>query len=377
MGLLISYFVAYLLPFLFTACENVQMASVFYPDEGRYVRVIRGALEAQTLKIHFVSYGHFFFNLVLIPMLFLQQFFAITDVHILLSLRMLSWVFGLGSVWWTYRIGKRFFGKKEAWLSAVLLLVVPLTFTEYSTVAHPDTLQLFFIMASLYYACLLAEEEQVIRNLMWASAMAGLAFSAKYAGILLVPLIAIIFGLQLYQAEELKVSETIKKRVIGLLISLVVLCLFGAMILQESVVLKLFSSDGSIESDWIWDLIGVIRVGLLAVGFVLAALVYLSWSKLFSPKYGELFFGFYYGFMAVVVFSIAFVVSSPNSLLELQFIQGLIYEGHNTRTGGFFTADWQQIGQQWYEMLTSEYLLGTGLFVFGLAASFGYALSKK
>jgi len=369
-GLLIAYFVVYLLPMLFLAAENVQMASVFYPDEGRYVKVIRGALEAQTLRIHFVSYGHFFFNLILIPLLFLQQFFTITDVHILLLLRGISWIFGLGSAWLTFVMARRFFGSEAAWMSIAFLLIVPLTFLEYSTIAHPDTMQLFFILASLYYTCLLAEKLET-KHLLWASGMAGLAFSAKYAGILLLPLIAFVFVLQLYQSEKLKVSPIIPKRVKILLGGLSAICFLAAILLQKSVVLLLFSSDGNIESDWIWRLIEAVRVALLLFCIVFVTLFYLKKKKLWNSKQIKFDFGFYYGILAVAAFGAAFVVSSPNSLLELQFVQGLIYEGHNTRTGGFFTANWQQILNQWYEVLTSKYLLGMGLFVLGLAGTIG------
>ncbi|MEZ4883519.1 MAG: glycosyltransferase family 39 protein [Chitinophagales bacterium] len=374
--LLIGYFVAYLLPMLFTACDNVQMASVFYPDEGRYVQVIRGGLEAQTLRIHFVSYGHFFFNLVLIPLLFLQQFFIITDVHILLALRVISWIFGLGSVGLTFMIARRFFGRWTAWLSACLMMFIPLTLLEYSTIAHPDTLQLFFILASLYFTCMLAEEFNT-KYLLWASGMAGLAFSAKYAGILLLPLIAFVFGLQLYRAESLEEPPKIEKRVSQMLGFFIVTFLFSGILLQQSVVTFLFSTDGHIESDWIGDTIELVRIGLFLITLLFVILYYLNWRKLSNSKQNKFQFGFYYSTISLMVFGLAFVVSSPNSLLELQFIQGLLYEGHNTRTGGFFTANSWQIAEQWFDILTSKYLLGFGLFVLGLAASFWNLWSRK
>ncbi len=377
--LVLVYFIGFLFPLLFTACENVQIASVLYPDEGRYVKVIRGALEAKTLRIHFVSYGHFFFNLVLIPLLFLQQFFTITDVHILLSLRMISWVFGLGSVVWVYIISKRFLGVGVAWLSAILLLIVSLTFIEYSTVAHPDTLQLFFILGSLYYTCLLAEgsEKLEVRYLMWASTMAGLAFSAKYAGILLLPLIAFVFLGRLYQVENLEVSEKMKGRVKGFLGLISGMCLIGGLMLQRSVVTSLFSADGVIESEWIWNIIAVTRTGMFVLSGLFAVLYYFLSKELCNSKLNVAYFIVHNSILAVSVFSLAFVISSPNSLFELQFLQGLIYEGHNTRTGGFFTANWQQIGEQWYRVLTSKYLLGQGLLWIGLGASIGYLYKSQ
>ena len=373
--LLLAYFIGYLYPLLFTACKDVQMASVFSPDEGRYVHLIRGALEAKSFRLHFVSYGHFYFNLVLLPLMLLQSFFVITDVHILLSLRGVSWLFGLGSAWMTYVLTKRFFGVFEAWLSAVLLVFVPLTFLEYSVIAHPDTLQLFFILASLYAICSLSEKLSV-RHLMWASAMAGLAFSAKYGGILLLPLIAFVFLRQVYQAEGLQCSMILKKRVNLQLILLTVLCLIAALLLQQSVVNWFFSSDGHIESAWIWDLITKVRFLLLGISMALATISYFSYKKLFNPKYDKSYFGFYYGMLASLLFVAMFVLTSPNSLLELQFVQGLLYEGHNTRTGGFFTADWQKISTQWYEVLTSKHLLGGVLFLLSLSASLWYLLRK-
>ena len=269
-GLLTVYFIGFLLPLIFTACENVQIASVLYPDEGRYVKVIRGALEAKTLRIHFVSYGHFFFNLVLIPLLFLQQFFTITDVHILLSLRMISCLFALGSVVWVYVICKRFFGVEVAWLSAFLLLLVPLTFTEYAVIAHPDTLQLFFILGSLYYICLMASEKWKNKYLIGASLMAGFAFSAKYAGILLLPLIAVVFLLQLYYSpsKELKVSEKILERVKWIIGFTTIFCSTIAFLLQKSIVTSLFSADGTIESEWIWNLVEVIQIAAIGLAIV-------------------------------------------------------------------------------------------------------------
>lgn len=377
-GLLTAYFIGFLLPLIFTACENVQIASVLYPDEERYVKVIRGALEAENLRIHFVSYGHFFFNLVLIPLLFLQQFFTITDVHILLSLRLISWLFALGSVVWVYVICKRFFGVEVAWLSAFLMLLVPLTFTEYAVVAHPDTLQLFFILGSLYHICLMASEKWNNKHLVWASVMAGFAFSAKYAGILLLPLIAVVFLLQLHsfpskESKELKVSEKILERVKWILGLLAVFCVSIAFLLQKSIVTSLFSADGTIESKWIWNLIEVIQIAAIGLAIVFGMLFYFYWRKVYSSKYiGELTSIIYYGFISATAFLLAFIISSPNSLLELQVVQGLIYEGHNTRTGGFFTADWSQIGEQWYAVLTSEYLLGQSLMLLGLGTSLLY-----
>lgn len=353
---------------LFTACDNVGMASVFYPDEGRYITVIRAGLEANTLHIHFVSYGHFFFNLVLIPLLFAQQFVEVTDVHILMGLRLVSWTFGLLSVWMIFVLGGRFFGRFVAWASAVMMLVLPLTVLEYSTVAHPDTLQLFFTIASLYAICLLAERLDV-KYLLWASAMAGLAFSAKYGGLLLIPLIAYVFFKQLYHTEKLEVKTFVYRRLQWLIGGIALVCIFGRLLLQRSIIEALFSSDGAIESDWIWQVIGWVRVGLLILAVVFGMVFYLYWRKFWISKFKKISFAAYYGFGAIVAFISAFVLTSPNSLLGLQFVQGLLYEGHNTQTGGFFTAEFLDTLQQWSVVLTSEYLMGVGFFAMGLVGS--------
>lgn len=347
-SLSLVFFLWFGLPLLWSASENVRLVEAFMSDEGRFLRLVKDALEAKTFKLHFVSYGHFFFNLVLVPLNVLQNFMLITEQHIMIALRLVSWVFGYGTVVMCFVLVRKHIGQFAAWASGGLLMVLPLPFLEYCVAAHPDTMLLFFITLSLYYACQYAENDK-ITDFLKAVFVAGLAFSAKYPGLFLLPCLLLIFLIKITFKNKVEFKSDLQKKSMCLYGIMGSFCLVFAVAASPERVTAWFSSDGQIKSAWIVQLITLFRGLAVVAGLVLWAIVgWLYRQKGEEVKYPKMGFLAYYSLLALLFFTLAFVLTSPNSLVGLQFVEGMIYESGMTTQGGFFdsrlsSVEWLQI----------------------------------
>lgn len=105
--------------------------------------------------------------------------------------RLLTVTMGVGTVWATYALGARLWGRRAGLLGALVLAVTPLhaQHSHWLTVDVPAT---FWVMLSLAWAARLATEDaKPTRAALWAGVFAGLAAATKYnMALTLLPVVA-------------------------------------------------------------------------------------------------------------------------------------------------------------------------------------------
>jgi len=173
---------------VYSASVDGRLLEVFDGDEFSHFDIIRKALTDHALCVEWSVYGHFYFNLVLFPLLILQRVTPVSDQLLVLVLRYVSTLSSILTVIMTFGLARRYFGSLVAWISSIFLMIVPYIFNYWSVTSHPDTLQMLTVVGGVFGCC----EYLYSKKKIWlivAAFFAGLAFSTKYAGIFLMPII--------------------------------------------------------------------------------------------------------------------------------------------------------------------------------------------
>ncbi|MDA0748305.1 MAG: glycosyltransferase family 39 protein, partial [bacterium] len=199
LGLWALFYMGFTLPLIPVAADNIRMVEVFSADESLAAATVSHLFRAGTLELQGFSYGGLFYYL---PLGLLKGWAAVGgDVDervIILVLRGLCALAGLGCLWATYRLGVQTLGSGAGALAALFLAATPV-FLRWSVEIHPDLPQLFWMLCALLWCCRLVRVFEM-KAVVWATVFAGLAFGTKYGGVFLLPLIAgcILVG----QAED-------------------------------------------------------------------------------------------------------------------------------------------------------------------------------
>lgn len=166
--------------------EDFGVAGLFSTDEQLAGTLVRAMLDHGNFGLsHFFSYGPldlYVARLLLWPPSLVSR---PSDHAILLTLRLVSLAGGAGSLALTYFLAWRLWDRSTAVAATILLAVSPTLFA-WSTIAHPDSVQLLLLLVGLNFAlnlCMRSER----RSLLLASLFASLAFASKYGGFLLLP----------------------------------------------------------------------------------------------------------------------------------------------------------------------------------------------
>lgn len=183
-----AYLTWFCWPGIWNASENKRLVEAFSDDEAFFLDLIKKAVKDNTFDIDFYGYGQLYFYITLAPLLAANQFTNVTEQHIIVALRLVSFLSGIATALAVFLLSRRFFSRTTAWLATFLLLTVPRNFLDWSDTAHPDMLQLFLITAGIYFMCRLTKEKKD-GFIILSSAFAALAFATKYAGAILLPII--------------------------------------------------------------------------------------------------------------------------------------------------------------------------------------------
>jgi len=189
LGLLAVSFLAYVLPLVLRCTNNLRLIGTFNFDEATAVDIVMDMVAARSLLPASESvYGGMYFYVgyafvSLVGMIVGQ----ITVPHVIVSLRLVAALSGLLCILLTYVLAKKMYDAGVAFLGAAFLAVTPI-FLRWSVSAHPDTLQVLFTIACVY-CCYLLTQSYSVKNLVLASAMAGLSFGTKRVGFILVPVV--------------------------------------------------------------------------------------------------------------------------------------------------------------------------------------------
>ncbi len=187
---------------------NHDLPFIYHADEPRYVAIIQGIFKTGDLNPHFFNYPSLFLyvnSLAYIPYYLLGKLFGVFatrgDIAFPVSLamgvahtqmpstiwlgRMITVLFGVGTVGLTFAIGKRLAGGAIAGLLAALMVAVSPDNVGNCRTITPDTFMVFFVTAA-FLASLLVYQQGKTRHYVMAGLCVGLAASSKYNGGLIV-----------------------------------------------------------------------------------------------------------------------------------------------------------------------------------------------
>lgn len=185
---IVALFVAGLLPLLRVGAADLGLVGVLSPDEELAGRLVRHMVDARSLSPdHFFAYGALSRELAVLLLLPLTPFGAPSDRAVIVSLRLVSLLGGAATVVLTGLLGRRLGGPRTGAVAALLAAVTP-DLAHWSAVAHPDTVQVALIAATLLVAGQLLERPSN-RLVLLGGALAGLAFGTKYGGLPLMPVL--------------------------------------------------------------------------------------------------------------------------------------------------------------------------------------------
>lgn len=363
---ILSFIFLFLFTWLFVllipvAAKDHRMIAAFDSDESLCIEIIGSSL-AVDKPIKQTVYGDLYFNISKQVLHVLYKNQPITSHEIILILRSVSAFFAFICFVLLFFLSRTY--TNNFWLP---WLVIYLTLGAYTTLfltginAHPDTVQLAFILGSLYLLQLCINHASVWLFLC-SFIMSGLAFSAKFHGIFLFPIQGLVF---LYLVFKNKLIRNSFIEILGLL-SLLYMWYFSF----PSHLMK----DIDVEHEHYLQLKNIVS---FFHGFItLTTIVSIGlWLMRFVAKLKEIALKTYYvistlslGFLLAIF---AIKVSSPEMSKNLNFMLVLFDFMDIITLGHWFQGDFTFVN--WVSMLTQEgighpilVLLGIIFFIYHL-----------
>ena len=331
--LVVGIWTATLFPLLSVAAANARLVEAFSTDEAIQVNLLIRALHQHSWAINFGAYPHLYLNLALVP---LKAVWPSTERMIVLTMRGLSLASAAGLLLFTFGWARRAYGSLTAWLALATLALNP-TIYSWAVFVHPDMLQALCLMAALFWTVAAAERPSTARILA-ASALAGLAFAAKYSGLFVLPLIAAA----VVRRQEIKSEHGAHVRITivrGLTAIAGVVIVLAALAIDGTWLIKHLTADGRVDVPLPMSLDAALWV-LRGAGaaLVVAAATPFTWKQLERRTAIEtVVWGLLLTFAA---FAGMFFLASPYSFDHLAFLKGLYYEA--VETGAAMNFNWLQ-----------------------------------
>jgi len=210
--------------------------SAFNGDEVIDLNAILQMGNNHTLNPHEFHYPSLYYYVCAIFILPVCTFSGEWAVSLLLA-RSISLFFGVLSIIATFFVGREIYDNRTGLLAAAFLALVPVDISL-SCQAKPDTMQLFFVIMSIFY-CIKIVKTQKTSNYYMACIFAGLAFTTKYIGLFLIPIVILAYFLTFETREKSFLRNTaliIKKgftnrvgvnKILFLIIALIIPILLG------------------------------------------------------------------------------------------------------------------------------------------------------
>jgi len=368
----------YARPIIWSASESNSVVAVFNADERDQVEWVQKAYEEGTYNFELKKYGHLYFSTVLTGLNLTGIFTEVTEQHIILYLRLLSAFFGFLTVILIFQLGRRFVHFDVGWLAAIMMIVAPLNFWDLSFQAHPDIMQVFFIVCALYWTSYIPIQNQS-RSFYIATIFAGLACSVKYSGLFLLPVLYIIIIAHQCSLYRVIPSKFESNRFVFKLRMVALFLCAGALAIYYFLTPQLVSNlllDTPIESERNINFINQLKNIGLATGLALLVLVLFQpfWSYLkantpFAYNIRSLIFKIS---GSIVLFVLTFAITSPYLLVDFNFLRGLLQQSEIISKGHVYL---EQAGASgWLNVLGSSSLLDPVTLIFsgfGMIMAFG------
>ena len=372
--------VCYSFAFFFdTISNNVREIYTYNLDSTLILLDIERSVSSRWFQLDFTGYGQLYYNLCILISYLYSLLFPLTERAVFFIARLVTLLGGCASIALLFFFAKRFLGVLPALFSAAMLAVTPVVLHS-STEPHPDTWQMFFVTLSLYFCALaisrrtpgttqVSEGQARPGMLLAAAAAAGAAFSTKYIGTLLLPLLAIV-------AVAMR-PPNLSARWFDLMIRALALATAGLVV--PLLLVSRFSRPDFLSvlfPNWGWvmqppDLAHVARTlrwfsAISALCCLIIALTYLRAPRVFEARQTTVLRT---GMLAAIggIFLLTFAVTSPWALYKLQFFPNLYVMNSYVNFGHGTKAAWQ--GPQWLEVLAGSFVVGAAAAILALVGA--------
>lgn len=350
--ILLVYFLWFAIPVSLVGTADFRMIDAFNVDEAEFLQLLKTEVQSHEFNLRFYWYSHLYFNTGLVPLVIADFFGPVSEQTIIILFRLLSALFFAGTILLVFITGKNFFGKITAWISVILMLATSSQLYSYSAMLHPDTGQMFFITLSIFFCCRYfgKDGKKQWKFLAWAALASGLAFGTKYAGIMLMPIIA---GIDLIKKPDQKNISPFKSW--GALF----FCLAGAVLLNKNWIIRYVPLNGSTENFYL--LVEIARVLCFTVALMISVFIAFR-EKLIQKNHSLWIFEKLVNVVLLAaIFLTAFALSSPGCVRGLNFIIGFTSVTDLARYGHWFQASLGVKG--WLGVLLSPGVLNIPVFV--------------
>ena len=345
---------AYSYPYFFDSLtQNYRQIQTYNLDSMVMLRAVEDALSTPWLRLQFIEYGHFYFNLAMITARLASLAHPVSEWALFFILRLFSLLGGCATIVITFAFARRYLGRLEAIFAATLMAFSP-RFVEFSNEVKPDSWQVFFIILSLYFLARAFEVSSpaaaklTLRNLrasfgfvLAASAAAGAAFGTKYQGILLIPFLLLAAA----AVPGAAIGERFFARTTRVFLVLAILLGMGLAWLGHSafprnVMLFLQPSGTGIAPPLLYWAIQGTRVACYGAGLLcLVAAAGFIGGLDFSP--GRKILAKPLIFLCTgLAFAVAFALSSPWLMYHLQFVPNLYQRSDILSAGTWYGFRW-------------------------------------
>jgi hypothetical protein len=351
------YLIWFAWPLWWSGSESARLVGAFNVDEEAHLLLLKEAIEHRTVRLGYYYYGYAFLNMGLLPLLVLSLFSPITEQHIIVWLRMIPTAFAVATVAMTFYLARRYLGRLAAWLSALLLSVTVLHFLRMSVMSHSDIPQLFFLLLGVYWCCRFLEDRQV-SGWIGASAAAGVAFSCKYSGLFLLPVIGLCGVLHIGRLDTAQVRVDSDRVAQGARLLAALLAL-GLFVVGSVVVPRAAAPYASAEYYGVSmpDFFRALRGLALAASAILVLLAAVPAVWTFIRDRPTLALLLQLGMLSAATFALAVVLTSPFHIFDVRsgVLRGFLYESLHGSFGHGMRAQTDRL--QWLTLLASPQLL--------------------
>ena len=305
----------------------------------------------------------------------MDRLVSVDESLIIIVLRLIPLIFGIFTVVLIFLIARSLIGSLYGWMAVLFLLILPTNYLKFTIVSHPDILQVFFVVLGLYFCYRLAADFRW-KWLIGASAAAGLAFSCKYGGIFILPVIFIITVIHCIKIDSLNSailkSQRFKKMTVVFIPVVGLLLILGGIFFTPDFTARLLSRDGCISSIHKILLLNKSRMLSQITGWFLILLAVsriVVHKERFRQYVNNMQMIIFCTFISIGLFTLAFFVASPFLFLGFNFLTGILKEFQSKTTGINFIEAHSPI--TWISILFSSKLMGKELFFFALINFFG------
>jgi len=366
----------YCAPFYFRElAHNYRQIYTYNLDSMILLRDIQQSFYRPRFQLDFVDYGQLYYN-VSLGLTWVYSLFAHPDAgDVFLMLRLASFLGSAFTLLATFLFARHFLGPGIALFCAATLALDPMV-AFYAIEPHPDSWQMLFVSLSVFCCALAmpgaapAARPRHTLNL-WlvygAAAAAGAAFSTKYIGVLLFPLLLVTaLAAPLRQISARAFARLM--RLLSLAAAFAVLpFLYLGHKFNPDYVLTSFPRWRQLPASVLAMLVAALRLGFVAAGLASLGVAAAHGAGLDWEKRRNWVLRILLLLSLPIVFAVTFAATSPWALWQMQFLPSVYTMGQIANFGHGEKAPWY--GYHWLLDLSGSLELGPVAGLLALAGT--------